>query len=80
VAQMKLARSRLQAELQSSAENVAELTGLLADNVVKLRGALREAEQTQRMKDDFLLTLSHELRNGALRSPCCADVDCRNTP
>lgn len=59
---MKLARTRLQAELQSTTHNVAELTQQLSEKNTKLQLALLEAERVQRMKDDFLLTLSHELR------------------
>jgi signal transduction histidine kinase len=62
MALMKLARTRMQLELQSSVENVAELSLQLADKNARLQQALLESQRVQNMKDEFLLTLSHELR------------------
>jgi CheY-like chemotaxis protein len=62
MALMKLARTRMQAELQTSVENVAELSLQLADKNARLQQALLESQRVQNMKDEFLLTLSHELR------------------
>src|SRR5262249_49723206 len=61
-----VARQNAQEALQRANQEleimVAERTGALERAVVRERGARDEAERQSQMKDEFLATLSHELR------------------
>jgi signal transduction histidine kinase len=59
---MKRTRDLLQQELDSQTQDLAALAAELALHKRKLNIIAREAQEANRMKDEFLAVLSHELR------------------
>ncbi len=59
---MKRTRDFLQHELDSQTQDLAALAAELALHKRKLQIIAREAQEANRMKDEFLAVLSHELR------------------
>jgi signal transduction histidine kinase len=62
LAAMRRARGVLQAELATQSQDVAAMAAELAARGRDLRAALEAAEESGRLKDEFLATVSHELR------------------